>query len=61
MSLDEASTAMKDAEIIPTIKLLLTEDATLAEILCNVLTLIKALSPSGKMSLRLSHHLGRCH
>ena len=42
---------MKDAEIVPTVKVILTEDDSADEIICNVLTLVAHLSKSGQSKL----------
>ena len=49
--LDLATEKLTKAELIPTIKVLLTDDTTLPEILSNVLTLIKVITKSGKYYL----------
>ena len=45
---DDSLSLMKDAEIVPTVKVILTEDDSADEIVCNVLTLVAHLSKSGQ-------------
>ena len=53
---DDVSSVFVSAELVPAVKVLLTDSNTLAEILCNVLTLVISISKSRELPwLRLIH------
>ena len=43
---DDVSSMLVSSELVPSVKVLLTDGQTLAEILCNVLTLVISISKS---------------
>ena len=47
---DDVSSVFVSAELVPAVKVLLTDGTTLAEILCNVLTLVISISKSRELS-----------
>ena len=51
LPLGDAVSSFVSADLVPTIIVLLTDDDSLPEILSNVLTLIRALTPSGKFAV----------
>ncbi len=46
---DDACSSLVLAEVVPTLKVLLTDNDTLPEILANGVALVKCLSKSGKL------------
>ncbi len=47
----DCAQVLHDSDLVATLKVQLTEDESLPEIICNVFTLIKALAVSGKEML----------
>ena len=59
---DDVSSVFVSSELVPAVKVLLTDSNTLAEILCNVLTLVISISKSREspqlcIKQRLVHYI----